>query len=667
MSQATDERHIYFVVFQNANYSHDIPRFFFKNRDIFAAHSILYPLINFEYQGTVSQYTFWRSCQGMCEARNDASTSESSLRYFQKTFESGLAEVECLDAGSGNLLFVLSAGHLEGLDLFLSQLRDARRFPGLGRARVHLVWLASSPDREMEGCYRRHYAGKGLDSSDFCPVFEAGYEKTIATARKIFDCFHGERSIIADVGSYEHHCQKILSALSIPVPYSECSSFVDTGLASRSLWSFFNEISEHLYQIYEEIADALGQFQNEFPDQTSFLSPLVLDAAYKSVPWMHKLFEKYGGCATPLPLPTDPGWAPFEGLSDQRFREILQKLLAILPARTRWRLQKRLAYTSLPERRGVRDLVTPSTVVSEQVPLFSVLTLTKNHELYIGKCIESVLEQQVDFPIEHIIVEEGSTDTTRRIISAYADRHDTIVPIFLAEGTPGGENVRALFSRAKSDYVALCDGDDYFIDPYKLQKQVDFLRTNPQCSLCFHPVQVVYEGETHRSHVYPPPELLPGGERSSYTLEDLIKGNFIQTNSVVYRWRFKQGLPDFFRLDLLPGDWYWHILHAELGAIGYINETMSAYRRHTQGLFYTAVNSSSISHRLTFGMKELELYDVINKQLNSRYSDVIDTMSFGVLSDFVKFYTQSDDDTYIQEAAEKFPEVTYRFLKSIDS
>jgi hypothetical protein len=90
----------------------------------------------------------------------------------------------------------------------------------------------------------------------------------------------------------------------------------------------------------------------------------------------------------------------------------------------------------------------------------------------------------------------------------------------------------------RSPYVAICDGDDYFTDPLKLQLQADFLDAHKDCGLCFHVVRVVYEDFPEREHLYPPVEQLPRGIRTFYYLSDLIKRNLIQTNSAMYRWRF---------------------------------------------------------------------------------------------------------------------------------
>lgn len=296
-------------------------------------------------------------------------------------------------------------------------------------------------------------------------------------------------------------------------------------------------------------------------------------------------------------------------------------------------------------------------------PLLTVLTLAYNQAAYIGEAIESVLAQRTDFPVEHIIVDHCSTDGTREIIADYARKHASIWPVFLARRNSKGANVRALFSRCRSRYAALCDGDDYFTDPRKLQKQVDFLETHPECGLCFHPVDVMYE-DGSPSRVYPPEDILPSGIQQFNTIKDLLFANFIQTNSVVYRWRFTEGLPDWFDATLVPGDWYWHLLHAETGLIGYLREHMAVYRRHATSLYATA-EGDLVAHRGIHGLNELHAYDVVNRHFHGRYYTDIKRLVTGVFADFLKIYLRTGDDTLLQRGCSDCPDFARDFLAQV--
>ncbi|MCL1926973.1 MAG: glycosyltransferase, partial [Syntrophorhabdaceae bacterium] len=304
----------------------------------------------------------------------------------------------------------------------------------------------------------------------------------------------------------------------------------------------------------------------------------------------------------------------------------------------------------------------------QEEPKLSVLTATYNHADYIAECIESVLAQQTDFPFQHIIADDGSNDGTQGIILNYATKYPHIVPVFQKKRSFGAGNLRALFDMARTEYVAICEGDDYFTDPAKLQTQVDFLEANPYCALCFHVVRVTHEGDPESDHLYPLAGSLPGGVRPFYYLTDLIRKNFFQTNSVMYRWRFKNGLPDWFRTDLMPGDLYWHLLHAETGKIGFIDKVMGVYRRHKKGVYYLAA-VDKLKHRAKTGMKELEVFDVINKHFNRIYEPILLDVTDNIFADCAVYdetrAKQEGMEPVFTKICEKHPEMAWHFLQSM--
>ena len=341
------------------------------------------------------------------------------------------------------------------------------------------------------------------------------------------------------------------------------------------------------------------------------------------------------------------------------------RFISLLPSDVKKSLKFRLSRDMLvlsSEEQLLASILVPEAS-SRPAPLVTVLTLAYNHAAYIADAIESVLAQQTDFPVEHIIVDHCSTDGTQEIITKYADKHASIWPVLMARRSDKGANVRALFSRCRSKYVAICDGDDYFTDPFKLQKQVNFLETHTECGLCFHPVDVLYEDGTP-PRVYPPEDLLPGGIRRFYTINDLFFANIIQTNSVMYRWRFQDGLPDWFDSTLVPGDWYWHLLHAETGLIGYLRDHMAVYRRHPTSLYATA-EGNHVTHRNVHGINELRTYGVINKHFQGRYYKDLQRLASGVFADFLQIYISTADDTLLKQGCEICPDFGRDFLSQI--
>lgn len=125
-------------------------------------------------------------------------------------------------------------------------------------------------------------------------------------------------------------------------------------------------------------------------------------------------------------------------------------------------------------------------------PLVSICCLTYNHAPFIQDCLDGFLSQQVNFPIEILIHDDASTDGTDEIIRKYAGQHpDIIFPLYekenqYSQGNAGRMDIRFNYSRARGKYIAYCEGDDYWTDPMKLQRQVDFMEAHPDYSVCFH-------------------------------------------------------------------------------------------------------------------------------------------------------------------------------------
>lgn len=218
----------------------------------------------------------------------------------------------------------------------------------------------------------------------------------------------------------------------------------------------------------------------------------------------------------------------------------------------------------------------------------SVSITTYNHEKYIAQAIDSVLMQRANFDYEILIGEDDSSDGTREVVKGYQEKYPERIRLFLndrknviyIDGRPTGRwNFSNNLNHATGQYIALLDGDDYWTDPLKLQKQVDFLDIHPECAICFHNVSVCYEDGSHRPHNFRPPD-----QKIISTLDDLLEANFMPTCSVLFRNGLFGKLPDWFYQTPI-GDWALHILNAQHGAIGYISEVMGVYRIHAGGLW----------------------------------------------------------------------------------
>lgn len=206
----------------------------------------------------------------------------------------------------------------------------------------------------------------------------------------------------------------------------------------------------------------------------------------------------------------------------------------------------------------------------------SICCITYNHEPFIRECLDGFLMQQCDFDYEIIINDDASTDGTREILLEYQKKHPDKIILSLQEENQYQKGVRGMFirfvfPRAKGKYIALCEGDDYWTDPLKLQKQVDFLEKNEDYMVCFHNVlELAHDGNQT-------PSRLNRNENKTFTILDLAKGNLIHTPSVIYRKIFDSYPP--WLPECPAGDYPLHMLHAEKGKIYCIAENMAVYRK----------------------------------------------------------------------------------------
>jgi glycosyltransferase involved in cell wall biosynthesis len=273
-----------------------------------------------------------------------------------------------------------------------------------------------------------------------------------------------------------------------------------------------------------------------------------------------------------------------------------------------------------------------------------VVTATYNHENYLEECINSVAAQECDYPIEHIIGDDASSDRTVEIIGDYASKYRHIRAVLQKERTYGRGNTQAVLSAVNSPYVALCDGDDYFLDTRKLQKQSMELDKRPEVALCAHPVEVLNQ-ESQQKKIFPDirflsPYLFMKG-RTIFAMKDILKRNFIQTNSVMYRWRFVDGIPGWFNYYVAPLDWYLHILHAETGKILYQYETMSVYRLHSKGIWATA-QIDPIAHVAKWANSMLRFCQVLNRHYNDQYHSILYKVASTYYSYMYRYYIDKD-------------------------
>lgn len=210
-------------------------------------------------------------------------------------------------------------------------------------------------------------------------------------------------------------------------------------------------------------------------------------------------------------------------------------------------------------------------------PMLSVCMMTYNHAPFIEQSIQGIINQQVDFKWEVIIAEDCSTDGTRAIVERYAQQYPDLIKVILQPKNVGAaQNFADLIAMPEGKYIAYLEGDDYWTDPHKLQKQVDFLEANPDFAICFHNTQVIYQDGSRE------PSLFNHNQKEVTTFEDIATLNYIRTVSCVYRNKLFSELPDWYYKQKI-GDWTLHLLNAQHGKIKYLDDVMAVYRVHSGG------------------------------------------------------------------------------------
>jgi glycosyltransferase involved in cell wall biosynthesis len=247
--------------------------------------------------------------------------------------------------------------------------------------------------------------------------------------------------------------------------------------------------------------------------------------------------------------------------------------------------------------------------------------ITYNHERFVTRAIEGVLMQRCNFSYELVIGEDNSTDSTRELCERYFRDHSETINLLPSGGNLGmmPNFIRSL-NACQGKYIALCEGDDYWTDPHKLQKQVDFLDQNSGYSFCFHNAEVLIEDKEIKFS-----EPFTSIPNNPVTFRDVVTGNFIPTASVVFRNNIGF-LPEWFR-HVSSGDRALFGLLALRGNGYYMPEKMAVYRKHLAGV--SEVPSHSFDVKINNSQRKLILYEGLNKISVRRYSAVLSPIIAG--------------------------------------
>ena len=223
--------------------------------------------------------------------------------------------------------------------------------------------------------------------------------------------------------------------------------------------------------------------------------------------------------------------------------------------------------------------------------LVSVLCTAYNHEEYIRDALESIVTQQTDFPFELLVNDDASTDGTAAIIREYAEKYPDIVRPFYQEKNLYSQDIdiyyAVFFPNARGKYVAFCEGDDYWTDPTKLQRQVDFLEAHPEYSACVHNTLLHYCTGGRADE-----ELVQRGGDCDVEFEDILPGmnTAWHTSSLLAKTPLLADPPDFYHVAAGYGfgDYPYGIWLRHNGPVHFIARTMSVYRICSNGAAWSS-------------------------------------------------------------------------------
>ena len=250
----------------------------------------------------------------------------------------------------------------------------------------------------------------------------------------------------------------------------------------------------------------------------------------------------------------------------------------------------------------------------------SILCTAYNHEKYIGQALDSFLAQKTDFPFEVLVTDDASTDMTPSILAEYAVRYPDVVRFFHQDENlfSRGTNLiydSVMYPNARGQYIALCEGDDYWCDPDKLQKQIDFLDANPEYSACVHNSYLHYCEDDRDDEI-----LIPSTGDHDVPFSQIIKGlhTAFHTSSIVARREYMENSPDYTRVAANYGflDYPWAINLSLNGKIRFIDKPMSVYRINSNDGSWRSGFDKNYAKKITFVKGEIAMMTALLPHLD---------------------------------------------------
>lgn len=259
---------------------------------------------------------------------------------------------------------------------------------------------------------------------------------------------------------------------------------------------------------------------------------------------------------------------------------------------------------------------------SDSKIMASINCVTFNHAAYIRQALDSFLMQKTDFEYEILVHDDASTDGTGDILREYAEKYpDKVRPLIQTENqySQGIDNISGAFNfpRARGKYIFMCDGDDYWVSPDKLQKQVDYLEAHPKCTLCIHSAKIELVGKALTERRMRPYR----GNRLLSPEEIIDKSSGYAMSSMAFPSRLVRELPDYY-VDCPVGDTPLQMMAAAKGYGYYMDEPMSAYRVGVAGSWTAEGKSGNYARKQNAYYERMKkVYEEFDAATDGRFSE----------------------------------------------
>lgn len=258
-------------------------------------------------------------------------------------------------------------------------------------------------------------------------------------------------------------------------------------------------------------------------------------------------------------------------------------------------------------------------------PQVSVLMLVFDHEAFVAQAIESVLAQKCDFDFDLIIINDCSADQSASVCRFFAEKYPSIIKFIDNPSNQGMHNsFETIWNESAADLVAFCEGDDFWIDDSKLQKQRDLMCQNLHWSLCGAIAQVIEINDVETWS--PTGAIQPPVAKKEYSFEDMIGSYHFHFSTVMLRKRAVV-FPDWFK-SVYCVDRPIYLIAAQSGAAGYLNSIVSSYRIHSGG------NWSSIDS-MRKATQSSDLFLKLAGHFDQDFRQIFEVTLFNVLQTYV--------------------------------